>query len=160
MRFIKLEFLGYKEYYVVLNKGSIIYYQNKKDAAHDTNRKGTYFLNNAIIKEYTHSHGAHTASSSSTGSGTPTSTNDFWAYSWTINYTNGRKHTLCSAIPIKKRAEYALESSDDHSRKNANKRAHLNPAERKKVILNFFRYNELVMSCSAGLLTGHFKTRF
>ena len=36
----------------MLNKGTIIYYSNKKDAMHDTNRKGSYFLNNAFIKEY------------------------------------------------------------------------------------------------------------
>ncbi len=52
----------------MLNKGSIIYYSNRKDANQDSNRKGTYFLNNAFIKEYP-SNGSH----------------DFPAYSWTIN---------------------------------------------------------------------------
>lgn len=101
-----------------MNKGSIIYYSHKKDAAHDTNRKGTYFLNNAFIKEYPNS---------SNG-------NDFPAFSWTINYTNGRKHTLCSAIPIKKRSEI----QDPSGNQKPSKRTHLNPAERKKVLYNLF----------------------
>lgn len=72
----KRKFLGFKEYFVVLNKGYLIYYSNeyvlvfllflsdvdidiwkhnkiniflRNDALNDQNRKGTYFLNNAYI---------------------------------------------------------------------------------------------------------------
>ena len=106
----------------MLNKGTIIYYSNKKDAMHDTNRKGSYFLNNAFIKEYQSNNNQ-----------------DFPAYSWTINYTNGRKHTLSSAIPIKKKTEHLINEVNasgaigSGSEQKKSKRTHLNPLERKKV---------------------------
>jgi hypothetical protein len=88
----KRKFLGYKEYYVVLNKGSIIYYQSRKDAAQDRNARGKYILNNAFIRDQPNN-GQH----------------DFSACSWVINFTNGRKHTLCSAIPNKKKSAKTIE---------------------------------------------------
>ena len=91
---------------------------------HDTNRKGSYFLNNAFIKEYPSNNNNH----------------DFPAYSWTINYTNGRKHTLSSAIPIKKKTELLMNGTNSVGNGSAagndqkkSKRTHLNPLERKKV---------------------------
>ena len=87
------------------------------------NRKGTYLLNNAFIKEYP-SNGSY----------------DYTAFSWTINYTNGRKHTLCAAIPVKKSTEPSTQqnsngrASSSEARANLNSRRALpNPYERKKV---------------------------
>jgi hypothetical protein len=63
-------------------------------------------LNNAIIKEYPNA-----------------AQNDYSSFSWTINYTNGRKHTLC-ALPSKRKMS-AIRNSLANGKKN--------PAERKKV---------------------------
>lgn len=95
----KRKFLGYKEYYVVLKNGSIYYYQSKKDAGFEQNCRGKYFLNNAFIREYPNT-GQH----------------DFSSFSWTIHYTNGRKHTLCSANPIKKKMVNSISDQIKHQR--------------------------------------------
>ena len=70
----------------------------------------------------------------------------FLAFSWTINYTDGRKHTLCSAISAKKGSSQAnAESASSFSsttitgersarqKLSSSRRAQLNPSERKKV---------------------------
>lgn len=115
----KRKFLGFKEYYVVLNKGSMIYYQNKKDASKDVNRKGTYYLNNAFIGDYP-----------------VNSSTDYPEYSWTVNFTNGRKHTLCSALVSRKKKNTDLNRSlskeSSKSKNQSQKRTPLNPSERKK----------------------------
>ncbi len=62
---------------------------------------------------------------------------DYSSYTWTINYTNGRKHTLCSALALKKKASnYSTRENNSNKKQsniNNNKRSQLNPAERKKV---------------------------
>ncbi|CAF0709040.1 unnamed protein product [Brachionus calyciflorus] len=118
----KRKFLGYKEYFVVLNKGYIIYYSNEIDAAKDHNRKGTYFLNNAIIREYADN-----------------GQEDYLAYSWTILYTNGKKHTLCSLLSYKRKNNGTSEHAGfrSHIKEKTRslvtaKRTQLKPIERKK----------------------------
>lgn len=56
---------------------------------------------------------------------------------WTINFTNGRKHTLSSALVSKRKGETSKQTSREANKKlNASatqRRSHLNPVERKNV---------------------------
>ena len=90
----------------------------RSDAIQDTNRKGTYLLNNAFIKEYPNN-GSY----------------DYSAFSWAINYTNGRKHTLCAALPSKKKSNDLTSghTSNDSRNGSNNQRIQISPYERKKV---------------------------
>ena len=59
-------------------------------------------------------------------------------YSWTINFTNGRKHTLCSALDTKRRTSSRHSKDSSQAKPLSTKRTHLNPAERKRVKLNAY----------------------
>lgn len=124
----KRKFIGFKETYVVLQKGHIIYYHSDSDAQSDHNRKGTYSLECATIEEYQNS-----------------SPSNYLSYSWTINFPDGRQHTLCSLMStskkmggIPKTPSVSTACSKITSKVSTGK-SPLNPTDRKKKWIDAFK---------------------